>query len=303
LFVFEVVAARLIYALYNGIMSRRPQILMLSNDAGQVRRWSDILIEDAEVWQAADDVPPDVVPDVIVTDLAAVHTADLPHEALRQAWQAGEIGVVAIGPVAAADVRLPIDFRPRELQLVCPLVAEAVRWRRECHRARQLQQTFSQLASTDALTGLPNRRAWEEEIQRRSARDDMEQDSICLALFDVDHFKAINDRFGHIAGDEVLCHLGRSLARARRDSDYVARLGGDEFVLLLEGRDPEAVAADVESVRATACQGAPHAPVTACIGFAFVQTLPPGGLNALFDAADVALRVAKLNGRNRAVSA
>jgi diguanylate cyclase (GGDEF)-like protein len=284
-------------------MIRPPQILILSDDPAQVRRWTVILADAARVWQAVDDVPPDVVPDVIVTDLTAVHAADLPHEALSHAWQAGEVGVVVIGTDAAADVRLPIDFRPRELQLVCPLLAEAIRWRRECHRARQLQQTFSQLASTDALTGLPNRRAWEEEVRVRSARDNVAQGSLCLALFDVDHFKSINDRFGHIAGDEVLCHLGRGLARGRRDSDYVARLGGDEFVLLLEGRDPESAAADVESLRAGACQGTPHAPVTASIGFAFAQTLPPGGLNALFDSADIALRVAKLNGRNRAVSA
>jgi diguanylate cyclase (GGDEF)-like protein len=283
-------------------MIRPTQILILSHNPGQVRRWTVILADTARVWQAAADVPPDMLPEVIVTDLPILHEADLPHEALRRALHAAEVGVVAIGTGAPADVRLPVDFRPRELQLVCPLLAEAVRWRRECHRARQLQQTFSQLASTDALTGLPNRRAWEEEVRVRSTRHNSEQGSLCLALFDVDHFKAINDHFGHIAGDEVLCHIGRGLARGRRDSDYVARLGGDEFVLLLEGRDPQSAAADVESLRAGACQDAPHAQVTACVGFAFAQTMPPDGLNALFESADIALRVAKQSGRNRTVS-
>ncbi|MCU0875673.1 MAG: GGDEF domain-containing protein, partial [Pirellulaceae bacterium] len=169
--------------------------------------------------------------------------------------------------------------------------------------ARQLQRTYSQLALTDALTGLPNRRAWEEEIRERSARGESASGPICLALFDVDHFKSINDRFGHIAGDEILCHVGRGLTRDRQSSDLIARLGGDEFALLLDGRNPAVAAADVESLRVAACQDSPHTQVTACMGFACSPTLPRDGLNALFESADIALRVAKLSGRNRTVSA
>ena len=136
------------------------------------------------------DVPPDVVPDVVVVDAAAANHDALQDEATLQRWLAADIGVVAIGENPLADVRLPPDFSLRELQLACGLLAEAVRWRRECHRARQLQLTYSQLALTDALTGLPNRRAWEEEVRERSARGESGNRPICLALFDVDHFKS-----------------------------------------------------------------------------------------------------------------
>jgi diguanylate cyclase (GGDEF)-like protein len=284
-------------------MTRPAQILILSDDAGRVRQWTEILADGARVWQAAADSPPDLVPEVIVTDRAVPAAEILHREASLRRWQAAEIGVVAIGEGPAAEVRLPADFTPRELRLVCQLLAETVRWRRECHRARQLQQTFSELASTDALTGLPNRRAWEDVIRQRASQLDSANGPLCLALFDVDHFKLINDRFGHIAGDEILCYVGRGLARARQDSDYVARLGGDEFAMLLAGRNPSAAADDVEAVRVAACQGAPHTQVTACMGFACAQNIPQDGLKGLFESADIALRIAKLSGRNRSVSA
>ena len=284
-------------------MIRPTHILILSDDPAHVRRWTEILADGVQIWPMAEAVPADVVPDVVVTDRTRPGDGMLQREACLGQWPATEIGVVAIGGGPSADVRLPLDFTPRELQLACQLLAETVRWRRECQRARQLQQTFSQLALTDALTGLPNRRAWEQEIRERSARADSTAGPVCLALFDVDHFKLINDRFGHIAGDEILCHVGRGLARARQDSDYVARLGGDEFALLLAGRSPSAAAADVEAVRMAACQDAPHTRVTACMGFACAESLPQVGLNSLLESADIALRLAKLSGRNRSVPA
>jgi diguanylate cyclase (GGDEF)-like protein len=289
--------------MYNGAMNRPVHILILSDDAARVRQWTDALADSARVWQAAIDVPPDVTPDVVVMDATAANHDRLQGQDTVRRWQAADIGVVAIGENPLADVRLPPDLSLRELRLACELLAQTVRWRRECHRARQLQLTYSQLALTDSLTGLPNRRAWEEEVQERSARGESDNGSICLALFDLDHFKSINDRFGHIAGDEILCHVGRGLARARQGSDFIARLGGDEFGLLLDGRSPAVAAADVESLRAAACEAAPHTQVTGCMGFAHVPSLPQAGLNSLFESADVALRVAKLNGRNRTVCA
>jgi diguanylate cyclase (GGDEF)-like protein len=284
-------------------MTGSVNVLILSDDATRVRQWTEALADGGRVWQAAMDVPLDVVPDVVVMDASTANSDRLQGEVTLQRWQAADLGVVAIGENPLADVRLPRDFSLRELQLACGLLAEAVRWRRECHRARQLQLTYSQLALTDALTGLPNRRAWEEEVGKRSAQSGSGSDPICLALFDVDHFKSINDRFGHIAGDEILCHVGRGLARGRQGSDFIARLGGDEFGLLLDGRNPAVAAADVETLRAAACEGAPHTQVTACMGFACSKKPHRAGLTSLFESADIALRVAKLNGRNRTVSA
>lgn len=284
-------------------MNRPLQILVLSADPARVRRWSQFLADrDTQVWEDASEFPRDRAPDLIVTDGSRGLDVSA-GGSLLEAWPGCEVGVVAIAPASLGDVVLPADVTPRELRLACRLLAEVVRWRRECHCGRQLQQALSQLAFTDPLTGLPNRRAWDEQLRARTARGAEDTSSVCLAVFDVDLFKSINDRFGHIAGDEILCHIGRRLAAARRESDLVARLGGDEFALLLEGRNAATAAADLEALRTSACAGTPHLKVTACIGFALSPVLPSVGLDALFEEADVALRCAKLSGRNRTVAA
>ncbi len=284
-------------------MTRIPNLLILADEAAQIHRWARPLADQMRVWHAVADVPPDVVPEVIAVDATASAVVRPERESAMHRWQAAEIGVVAVGADPGADVPLPPDCTAREFQLACRLLAEAIHWRRECHRARQMQLAYSQLALTDALTGLPNRRAWDKEVEQRSAQALAVCGPIGLALFDVDHFKSINDRFGHIAGDEILCHVARGLARACRDSDFFARIGGDEFAVLLGGRSPADVAADVESIRTRACQGTPHTQVTACMGFAYACSLAGADLNSLFESADVALRVAKLSGRNRTVPA
>lgn len=283
-------------------MNRTIQILLLSANAARVRQWGQILADnDVQIGQDAQDPQRDWSPDVVVTD-RTIHDAGA-RGMSGETWRGTEVGVVSIGDGPPGDVRLPADCTPRELRLACRLLAEVVRWRRECRRGRQLQQTLSQLALTDPLTGLPNRRAWERELVVRASRTPPSTSSVCLAVFDVDFFKSVNDRFGHIAGDEILCHVGRRLAAASRDGDFVARLGGDEFALLLEGRAPASAAADIDALRIAACEGAPHVEVTACMGFAFSPQLPPDGLDALFQEADVALRCAKLSGRNRTIAA
>jgi diguanylate cyclase (GGDEF)-like protein len=104
------------------------------------------------------------------------------------------------------------------------------------HRAMKLKlveevQFMSRLASTDGLTGLSNRNAFLEALSRSL---DLESNCpLAVVIADLDHFKAINDRFGHAAGDEALVQFARKLSSAVRESDVVARLGGDEFAVLL----------------------------------------------------------------------
>ena len=85
------------------------------------------------------------------------------------------------------------------------------------------------------LTGLPNRRQFAERLAEALGRSRRTQGSLALMFLDVDHFKAINDSFGHAAGDEVLREVARRLKATVRSTDTVARLGGDEFVTLLGG--------------------------------------------------------------------
>jgi len=90
-----------------------------------------------------------------------------------------------------------------------------------------------QQAATDVLTGLANRRSWEESLERELARAWRQHLSVTVAVIDLDHFKTLNDRAGHQAGDQVLKHASTAWGEAIRDEDVLARPGGDEFGLVL----------------------------------------------------------------------
>ncbi len=100
--------------------------------------------------------------------------------------------------------------------------------------ANQLQ-ALEQLSRTDALTGLANRRAFEEEVQRRVASLERHDGAGCLMLLDLDYFKTLNDTLGHAAGDSALRALASKLRELLRETDLVARIGGDEFAIWLDG--------------------------------------------------------------------
>jgi len=94
---------------------------------------------------------------------------------------------------------------------------------------------LQRVALTDALTGLPNRRAAEERLQKEKARTPRDRCGFALILVDIDHFKSVNDRYGHAVGDEVLKATAQRFERGLRDGDWVARWGGEEFLFVLHG--------------------------------------------------------------------
>lgn len=284
-------------------MNQPAEILVLSDDPENVRRWTRYLTGlNARLWQTVAAVPADASIDLVVTDekTSKSQLADWP---VANCPAAGEIGVIGIGPEPSADVSLPDDVTERELRLACLLLIETVRVKRELNRSRRTQAALNELAMTDPLTGLPNRRAWDERLMQSGTPADGSFTSLCVVLLDLDHFKTINDRFGHLAGDRLLCHVGRQLASFVDESSFVARLGGDEFALLFDGRNPSTLVADIERIRLSACEDAPHH-VTASVGLAAtlepMENTPP---LQLLSAADAALRQAKTAGRNRTVVA
>ncbi len=129
---------------------------------------------------------------------------------------------------------------------------------------------------------------------------------MALAVFDVDHFKPVNDGLGHTAGDTVLAAIGRGLADSLRAGDFVARLGGDEFGLLLVGAfDAEGALRIVDRVRCYAMSGLGsivRGPISISAGCAAAPAGTPVAPEKLFAAADAALRDAKQAGRNRTYS-
>jgi diguanylate cyclase (GGDEF)-like protein len=160
-------------------------------------------------------------------------------------------------------------------------------------------------AATDALTGLPNRRAVHDALKRMAAHALRSGRPLTAIGLDLDRFKDINDRFGHEAGDTVLAHVGALLAASVRTSDLVGRLGGEEFVVLAPDTDAEGAATLAENLRAAlAREGVPGVDrdITASFG---VAVLPDMVQNAdgLLRLADRAQYAAKAAGRNRVVVA
>jgi len=155
------------------------------------------------------------------------------------------------------------------------------------------------LARSDSLTGLPNRRSFEELAALEIRRALRYRRPLALAYFDIDGFKAVNDRLGHPAGDGVLLLVAHSIRRNIRTTDAPARLGGDEFAVLLpETGLPEARAVVeklLADLKATAGEGL--APVTVSAGVACFQ-IPPDTPRQLIEKADALMYLVKRRGRN-----
>jgi diguanylate cyclase (GGDEF)-like protein len=156
-------------------------------------------------------------------------------------------------------------------------------------------------AATDGLTGLPNKRAVTNAVKRTFAQATMTKAPLSLLLLDLDHFKQVNDQYGHAAGDQVLASVGAALRSVVRERDFAGRNGGEEFAVLLPDTDIGVALEVAERVRATIAEvtlPGTDVPVTASIGVAGFPShaSTPERLERL---ADAALYVAKRQGRNR----
>jgi diguanylate cyclase (GGDEF)-like protein len=277
---------------------RRPDILILCRDPRLRQQCTTALTDvSARLWQGTSQLPGNGPVDVLVTD-GPVDRETLGDDRLGRRLARGDIAIVSIDESAAADVCLPPDFTVRELRLACTLLAQLACVRRERRRAGRLNQLLHRLAMRDPLTGLPNRRAWNEQLLARRTSKEPAKRQLCLAMIDLDHFKQVNQRFGHRGGDDVLRHVGRELTHCIREDDFAARLGGDEFGVLTSaaGDHPATM---VDSLRVKICQNTPLTATTASAGFALASSGLEHDTEQLFRQADQALRQAKASGRDR----
>jgi diguanylate cyclase (GGDEF)-like protein/PAS domain S-box-containing protein len=168
-------------------------------------------------------------------------------------------------------------------------------------RLKQAEEALERLARVDSLTGVANRRQFEEQLSSALARARRQGEGVALLAIDVDHFKAINDNHGHPVGDAVLVEVAGRLLACVRAGDLVARLGGDEFVVLVANPAPdsaESIAKHVMNSMREPVELGPHMklPIGTSIGIAYSSSAIDG--QALMMLADRALYRAKAAGRN-----
>jgi diguanylate cyclase (GGDEF)-like protein len=167
-----------------------------------------------------------------------------------------------------------------------------------------LREVLRRQSTVDELTGLYNRRYFDETLRRELFRAERMRASLAVVMIDLDHFKSMNDTYGHEAGDLVLRTVGRCLREGVRRSDIACRYGGEELVLVLPECDAAAARACAETLRTTVAAlaldhgGAALPQVTASFGVALWPAHAEDA-HALVQAADRALYAAKHEGRNR----
>ncbi|MCC6696232.1 MAG: sensor domain-containing diguanylate cyclase [Candidatus Hydrogenedentes bacterium] len=214
-----------------------------------------------------------------------------------------------IGSLFLRGARRNDPFTPREIGF-CEIVAEAASNALErAHLLERLQtanERLERLAVTDELTGLHNHRYFRERYAEEFDRARRYALPLSCIMFDIDNFKKINDRYGHLQGDEILREIAARTLRTTRRSDIVARYGGEEFIIIMPQTGAEGARAQAERVRESVEDGVyvglpQDAKVTVSVGVAELQYQAMLDGEALIRAADSALYEAKRTGKNRVV--
>lgn len=245
----------------------------------------------------AEVVPPE---DIQLGTVAAESPDWFPHQ--------GSPGSLALLPLHAGGQYLGIyalageagRFQPNQgttfLQRLAAMVATSLD--NAINHAR-----LEEMALSDPLTGLDNRRSHQRRLAEAVARSRRQGRPLACLLVDIDHFKAINDQHGHPAGDRVLVEVAEALARAVRGGDALARYGGEEFAVLMEVEGADAAEAAAERMRmAVSTVTSPDGDaLTASVGLALLDPAEEG--EALVERADAALYRAKTAGRDRVEAA
>ncbi|HHJ4328413.1 TPA: GGDEF domain-containing protein, partial [Klebsiella pneumoniae] len=186
------------------------------------------------------------------------------------------------------------------------LLGKVAEMEQEAQGFRQHIEEQRQKALTDTLTGLPNRAAWNERLELEMARWQRYGSELLLAVLDIDHFKRINDGYGHLAGDKVLKLIASELRKRLRKTDFMARFGGEEFVLLIPGTPMDGGRQLLETLR-SAIEACPFhfrgEPVTITLSAGLTAFKGDESTDSAFERADQALYRAKREGRNRVIQA
>jgi len=295
------------------LVSGRPSILVVDDEFLYRDLIADILGDEYEILFAAHgmaalETAVVTVPDLILLDLMMPGIDGFEvYKCLKADQRTCEIPVIFItgrGDVAAETMGLKmgaVDYISK------PINAELVRARVNMQiRFKLMRDKLAQLAATDGLTGLANRSHFDNMLSYEHARHLRSGNQLSLIMLDIDHFKAFNDTYGHVRGDQCLREIARALAKTlSRATDLVARYGGEEFVVLLPETPLKGAVILAEKVRnCITYLDLPHRDsatgyVTASLGVVSGRLLAGSSIMDVVHAADIELYAAKAGGRNR----
>ena len=244
-----------------------------------------------------------------------LHVADIQADArfARVAARSGRLRFYAAAPLCspAGDILGSLAVMDRRVRTLSPEQCHALETlARQVMQLLEMRRTLIGLSAanaklgqqnvTDALTGIPNRRAYDQKLSEEAARAKRTGAPLSLLLLDIDNFKQYNDSYGHPAGDTALQSVARVLLSSLRPYDFLARYGGEEFAIILPATDLADAFLVAERVRGlVAASEFPHRKFTVSIGVSRLDT--EAGPRALVQAADIGLYRAKAAGRNKVV--
>lgn len=225
----------------------------------------------------------------------------------------GELPLIVVVALSADDVFAPWQRAALLVSSATGVLCIGLLWltwmlRRELRRRYRTEHVLSELAATDALTGLANRRILDERLRLEWDRAQRSTEPLTVLMIDVDHFKAFNDRHGHHGGDAALRTVAQVIGtNIRRPADLAARYGGEEFAVVLPVTDAQGAWVIAEHIRSGVEHlprvGGDEQPITVSIGMSTWDKRSRQSLEALLLSADQALYEAKHTGRNRIVDA
>jgi diguanylate cyclase (GGDEF)-like protein len=215
---------------------------------------------------------------------------------------------VVLTAFATHSAKRVVDFTPlRNAAEISAVIAFVISYPmiNAIRRILKGKRSIERLAMTDDLTGLSNRRAVLAAAEQAIARIDGVALPPALLIVDLDHFKRVNDIYGHRAGDQALQAAAHALVRSVRDVDFVGRLGGEEFVVLLDAADEETARRAAESARAAIAAmrvATPNGEIAVTASIGYTPLVVGDAVSAALQRADEALYAAKRAGRNQIAS-
>lgn len=278
-----------------------------------LRRWGHSLVVCQNGWQAWEELQKEDAPRLAILDWMMPGMDGLQVcAAVRQRQQErytylllltarGQKEDLVAGLDAGADDYLTKPFHAHELKARLRAGKRILDLEEQLIEAREALRIQ---ATRDPITGLWNHAAIVEALQRELARVSRERQPLAVVMIDLDHFKRVNDTYGHLVGDAVLREAARRLSTAIRSYDAIGRYGGEEFLIVFPNCTRDDAVRRAERLRLALCQEPIHVPqatvsVSASFGVAAIENPFPTDGDILLHAADEALYAAKRSGRNR----